>query len=52
MDDVELLAAGSDTAVNVIVIAAVVLGPVLAVAIVWLGLRHARKHDEENQRQG
>jgi hypothetical protein len=46
-----MFAAGSDVAVNVIVIAAVILGPVLAVAIIWVGLRHARRHDEENQPQ-
>jgi hypothetical protein len=30
------------------VLAAVFLGPLLAVAIFWLGIRHARKHDAPN----
>jgi hypothetical protein len=41
-----MLAAGSDTAMNAVVIAGVLLGPVLAGAIFWFGLRHSRKHDE------
>jgi hypothetical protein len=45
-----MLAAGSDTAVNVVVIAAVLLAPLLAIAIFWIGLRHARRHDEQNPR--
>jgi len=44
-----MLAAGSDAAVNAIVVAAVVLGPLVAIAIFWLGLRHARKHDEQDR---
>ena len=44
-----MLAAGSDVAINAVVIAAVVLGPVLAIVIFWLGIRHARKHDGQKQ---
>jgi hypothetical protein len=39
-----MLVAG-DSAVNVNVVAATLLGPLLAVALYWLGFRHARKHD-------
>ena len=44
-----MLAAGSGVALNAIVIAAVALGPLLAIAILWLGIRHARRHDGQNQ---
>jgi hypothetical protein len=44
-----VLAAGSDVAVNAIVVAAVVLGPLLAIAIFWLGLRHARRADQSTE---
>ena len=40
-----MLGAGSDVAINALVIAAVLVGPLLAIAIFWFGLRHARKHD-------
>jgi hypothetical protein len=30
---------------NYLVAAAAFIGPVLAIAIFWFGLRHARKHD-------
>jgi hypothetical protein len=43
-----MLAAGSDTAMNAVVIAAVFLGPVFAIAIFWFGFRHARRHDRQN----
>jgi hypothetical protein len=43
-----MLAAGSDVAINAVVIAAVAIGPLLAIAIFWLGIRHARKHDGRN----
>ena len=48
VDTGAMLAAGSDVAVNAVVLAAVFLGPLLAVAIFWLGIRHARKHDAPN----
>jgi hypothetical protein len=43
-----MLVAGSDAVVNAIVVAAVIAGPLVAIAIFWFGLRHARKHDEQN----
>jgi hypothetical protein len=39
----------SNVAVDVVVTAAVILGPLLAIAIFWLGLRNARKHDEQQE---
>ena len=41
-----MVAAGSGIAVDVFVTAALLFGPLLAVAIYWFGLRSARKHDE------
>lgn len=43
-----ILAAGSQTGVVVVVIAAVFGAPVVAAAIYILGFRSARKHDAEN----
>jgi hypothetical protein len=43
-----MLATGSDAAMNVVVGAAVLLGPLLAVAIYWVGIRHARRHDRQD----
>ena len=37
--------AANDNAMNVIVAAAALVGPLLAIGIFWFGLRHARKHD-------
>jgi hypothetical protein len=37
--------ATNDTAMNVVVAGAALVGPLLAIAIFWFGLRHARKHD-------
>jgi hypothetical protein len=40
--------AGSNIGVDVVVTAAVILGPLAAIAIFWIGLRSARKHDERH----
>jgi hypothetical protein len=45
MDTLQSMLAANDNAMNVIVVAAAIVGPLLAVAIFWFGLRHARKHD-------
>lgn len=45
--DRRMLANAGNTAMDAIVIAAVVLGPLVAVAIVVFGLRHARRHDAQ-----
>jgi high-affinity Fe2+/Pb2+ permease len=45
IDTVPSMLATNDSAMNVIVVAAAVVGPLLAIAIFWFGLRHARKHD-------
>jgi hypothetical protein len=37
--------AANDIALNIVVGVAVVAAPLLAIAIFWFGLRHARKHD-------
>lgn len=37
--------AANENAMNFIVAAAALVGPLLAVGIFWFGLRHARKHD-------
>jgi hypothetical protein len=37
--------AANDIAMNIVVGVAVVAAPLLAIAIFWFGLRHARKHD-------
>ena len=39
--------AANEGAMNAIVVAAALAGPLLAVAIYWFGFRHARKHDDE-----
>jgi hypothetical protein len=44
-----MLASGNAVAMDVVVTVAVLLGPLLAIAIFWFGLRHARRHDEQGQ---
>lgn len=44
---VEILAAGSQTGIDVVMIAAVFGAPVVAVAIYVIGFRSARKHDAQ-----
>jgi hypothetical protein len=41
-----VLGASSETATTVVLDAASFLGPILAIAIYWFGLRSARRHDE------
>ena len=40
--------AAHEGAMNAVVVAAALAGPLLAVAIYWFGFRHARKHDDEH----
>jgi len=40
-----MLGATNNSAMNLVVVAAAVVGPLLAIAIFWIGLRSARKHD-------
>ena len=44
-----MLATGSSIGIDVVVTAAVLLGPLLAIAIFWFGLRNARRHDEQSR---
>jgi hypothetical protein len=44
-----MVATGSNVTVDVVVTVAVIVGPLLAIGIFWLGLRNARKHDEQQQ---
>ena len=37
--------ATNEAAMNMIVAAVAVVGPLFAIGIFWFGLRHARKHD-------
>jgi hypothetical protein len=41
-----MLGGSSSTATVVVLLGASFLGPVLAIAIYWFGLRSARRHDE------
>jgi hypothetical protein len=41
-----VLGASSETATTVVLVAASFLGPILAIAIYWFGIRSARRHDE------
>ena len=45
-----MVASGSGIAFEVVVAAAVLLGPLVAIAIFWFGLRSARRHDERHGR--
>ncbi|HVA29881.1 MAG TPA: hypothetical protein VMU58_01305 [Gaiellaceae bacterium] len=42
------VAASAGIVMNVVILAAVILGPVVSIAIFWLGIRSARRHDERN----
>jgi hypothetical protein len=41
--------ASSATALSIVFLAVAILGPVIAVAIYWFGLRSARRHDDQNR---
>jgi hypothetical protein len=41
-----MLGASSGTATTVVLLGASLLGPVLAIAIYWFGIRSARRHDQ------
>jgi hypothetical protein len=49
VDTAAMLATGSSVGIDVVVTAAVLLGPLLAIAIFWFGLRNARRHDEQSR---
>jgi hypothetical protein len=40
-----MLGASSGTATTVVLLSASFLGPILAIAIYWFGMRSARRHD-------
>lgn len=41
-----MLGASNQTATTVVLLGASLLGPILAVAIYWFGIRSARRHDQ------
>jgi hypothetical protein len=41
-----MLGASSSAATTVVLLAASFLGPILAIAIYWFGMRSARRHDQ------
>jgi uncharacterized integral membrane protein len=43
------MAASSNLPLNVVFLVVAIMGPVVAIAIFWFGLRSARKHDEQNR---
>jgi hypothetical protein len=46
------LASGSQLGVDIVILLAVIAGPLIAGAIYWFGLRSARRHDAQHPPRG